>query len=345
MAAVSENSQDHPESIRLFHLVWAPLGLDRFRRFLDSYRTNPAGVPHRLHILFNGFDSADQTEPYRQLLMDLPHDTTILTRPVQDIQAYLDAARLVDTEYVCFLNSYSVILHSGWLATLFEFVRRGNVGMVGATGCHESFRTALRITRWRAPLGLGRAVQRWPGKLMAWTRDELRWRLRCWRARWLYEEFPNPHIRSNAFLLRRQVLLGFGFGPVRNKRDALLFENGKNSLTRRIMRSGQDVLVIGADRRGYRVDEWPTSQTFRNGDQANVLIADNRTRDYLAATADMRRLLARLAWGEPNNPLDSVIASRSFASLEPFPNPANVDHDRDQKQSAGASGDSLMEKE
>ena len=47
-------------SVTLVHLVWAPLGPEALARFLDSYRHHPAGVEHRLLMVFNGF-RADQT--------------------------------------------------------------------------------------------------------------------------------------------------------------------------------------------------------------------------------------------------------------------------------------------
>ena len=298
MAVASENPRPIKPPVTVLHLVWAPLGLQLFQGFLQSYRQCPAGMPHRLHILYNGFESGEQTTAFRQAANDISHDFTILERPVQDIQAYIDASRWVDTEYVCFLNSYSIILHSDWLANLYQHASQESVGLVSATGSYESFLTALIITRWRAPLALGLAVNRWPQNVLSWTKDELRWRLRCWKARWSHQLFPNPHLRSNSFMIRRDVLLRFDFGPIRSKRDALLFENGRSNLTRRVLRSGKQALVVGSDRRGYRIEEWPVSRTYRSGNQENLLIADNRTIGFLAATAEEREMLTKLAWGE-----------------------------------------------
>jgi hypothetical protein len=39
------------------------------------------------------------------------------------------------------------------------------------------------------------------------------------------------------------------------------------------------------------------ADVFRTGAQANLLVADNRTREFAEATPERRRQLARLAWG------------------------------------------------
>jgi hypothetical protein len=47
----------------------------------------------------------------------------------------------------------------------------------------------------------------------------------------------------------------------------------------------------------FEKERWPESHTFRSGDQHNLLVGDNRTRDYQHADPAMRRALAAMAWG------------------------------------------------
>lgn len=110
----------------------------------------------------------------------------------------------------------------------------------------------------------------------------------------------NPHIRSNAFLIKRDLLLSIAatanYG--RDKKECYDFESGPNSLTKRVIGKGLSVLVAGRDGRLYRESDWMESQTFRFCEQGNLIVADNHTRAYQEADATERGRLTRLAWGE-----------------------------------------------
>ena len=84
---------------------------------------------------------------------------------------------------------------------------------------------------------------------------------------------------------------------VLTKRGAYLFENGKHSLTKRVMRQGLKMIVVGRDGKGYEKEEWNRSGTFRQRNQENLLVADNQTRRYANADEAARNHLARAAWG------------------------------------------------
>ena len=117
------------------------------------------------------------------------------------------------------------------------------------------------------------------------------------RARLHYPVFPNPHLRTNAFVVRRDILLGLRVGDVDTKEGAERFESGSHGLTRQLRDRGLAALVVGRDGRAFGPEQWPTSGTFRSGEQANLLVSDNRTRQYAEGDVATRRRLASLAWG------------------------------------------------
>jgi hypothetical protein len=79
--------------------------------------------------------------------------------------------------------------------------------------------------------------------------------------------------------------------------DAYRFESGMLSLTRQVQALGLDVLVVDRDGRGYRPDEWASSDTFRQNGQKNLLIADNQTDSFAASNETEQEALCRRAWG------------------------------------------------
>jgi hypothetical protein len=111
-------------------------------------------------------------------------------------------------------------------------------------------------------------------------------------------EFPNPHIRSNGFMLRRDRLMLFKSLKFVTKDDACLFESGPDSLTATLRRSGLSAIVVGRDGKGYEVEDWWRSGTFRLGDQSNLLLTDNQSRTFAAMSTEDRATHMRMTWGD-----------------------------------------------
>ncbi len=113
-----------------------------------------------------------------------------------------------------------------------------------------------------------------------------------------FEPFPNPAIRTNAFMLRRADLLPFVRRPQRmSKAQSYEFESGINGLTKSLCSRDKRAIVVNSDGECFDIDKWPGSDTFRIGDQSKLLVDDNQTRGYQNSSRSQRRLLAALSWG------------------------------------------------
>jgi hypothetical protein len=247
--------------VSVVHLVWAPLGLPALERFIASYRAQPAGLPHRLVVIFKGFEKPEEAAGHAQLLNGLEYDSMFYSQPTFDLPAYAAAAMKFDASHFCFVNSESVVLAPFWLRTLRDAFADPGVGVVSATGSYERPHSFIPARR-----------RRWP-------------------------RFPNPHLRTNAFMLSRELMLSAHWPEIATKSRAWELESGNNGLTRHAWSRGLEARVVGRDGTAYRPHEWPSSATFRSGGQANLLVADNRTREWDEAGAAQRAKLSRLAWG------------------------------------------------
>lgn len=268
------------------HLVRAQNGLPPFTNFLEAYARNPGGAPHELLIVFKGFSGDGQLEPYRKLLKAVPHRELQVSDLGVDLRAYSVAGRHFEHAYFCFLNSYATPLDENWLAKMFGFAKQPQVGIVGASGSWESMYTNF-INGAMNPVPLHQRLMR------AFRRQA---------NRRLFFPFPNHHIRTNAFIISRQLMLQVWPRHIINKTTAYLFENGRNCFTQRVMRRGFKPLVVGRDGRAYEKEQWAASNTFRQSAQENLLMADNQTRNYAAADFATRQYLSRLAWGNEAKP-------------------------------------------
>jgi hypothetical protein len=255
--------------IAVVHLVWAPLGATLLKQFLEACHEHPAGIDHRLAVIFNGFDGPDDARlaEARAALAGTEYEAFRTERPVLDLEAYRQAAAEFDAERLCFLNSYSRPLAEGWLAKLAGPLDNPSVGITGCGGSYESAYSA-------APFWLRR------------------------RRRRDFDPFPNPHLRTNGFILSRELMLDLDWPPFSSKPAAWALESGRHSLSHQVWERGLDVLVVGRDGVAYPRERWQESATFRSGDQQNLLISDNRTLQYEEADAAMRRRLEDMAWGE-----------------------------------------------
>lgn len=263
--------------------------------FVESYRKYPAGIAHDLLIIWKGGGSASFS-PEAALVGDIPHRNLALNDIGYDLHAYFRAARQTAYDYYLFLNSFSVILADDWLLRFWTHVSRKDIGLVGATGSFESHYTyyCSLTVRERIPV-LGVDV-RVPG-FVRWSHRLV---IQRWRRRRLldwYEPFPNPHVRTNAFMISRENMLQVYPGPLLTKTRTHRFESGRDGLTHRILRMGLRVLVVGKNGIGYDVDDWPRSGTFWQEAQKNLLISDNQTRRFENSPAPVRDAMTRTAWG------------------------------------------------
>ncbi len=263
-------------SVAVVHLASGSLGVEPLEAFVRSYRAHDAGASHRLVVVFNRFEDASGAAGHRAALEAVEHEELWPDEPLQDLAAYLLAAARLDAERLCFLNSGSEILADGWLAALDRHTRRPEVGLAGATGTYESHVSGALHAPDRG------ALVRAAGGLLTWRS---------------FPRFPNPHVRTNAFMAQAQTIRGLRLPDLASKHGAHMLESGRRSITRQVLASGRQAVVVGRDGEAYPPERWPASRTFRSGEQENLLVADRRTREYGAADAGERARLAALAWG------------------------------------------------
>ncbi len=247
--------------VDVVHLVWAPLGPEPVERFAASYRAHPAALAHRLVVLLNGFGPDEDAATHLRALDGIEHETVRTPEPTLDLPAYAHAARVLDAAHLCFVNSHAEVLADGWLAALDGALAEPGVGLAGATGSYESPHSINPLRR-----------RKWP-------------------------RFPNPHIRTNGFIVGRDLFRDLRWPDVRTKAQAWELESGHAGMTAQVQARGLRAVVVDRDGGVHDPPAWPASATFRAGEQAKLLIADNRTRDWQDADAATRAKLSRLAWG------------------------------------------------
>jgi len=230
-----------------------------FERFLNSYRRNPAGIEHSLYVIFKGFAHNTDLKKAKALFNSVHHKPVLLGDDSLDIGAYIEWANLIEENLICVFNTASEILATDWLRKLAINLAMPNMGLVGATASYESLNELDSA----------------------------------------FTPFPNIHIRSTAFMIDRKLFLSITEGlKITDKIDAFHFESGPKSLTRQVLAKGKEVLLVGRNGRGYSPKFWAVSDTFRQGVQKNLLVADNQTRNFSALPWSEKREFVIRTWGD-----------------------------------------------
>lgn len=301
------------EPVALVHLVRSGNGPEPLRRFLDSYRAHPAGCEHRLVLLFKGFDDGEaELAAQRALARDLSIEEVRVSDEGLDLKAYRTAAGRLCAPRYCFVNSHSVIRADGWLGHLDRALQAPEVGMSGASG---SWASMLSYALFQAglPSAYRSVYEDRAGALSAFAaidrerkggaepiggiRGRVHTSIALAGMAVGFERFPAHHLRTNAFTIEHDLFMAVSRGPLRRKVQSHRLESGRDSITRRV--EGQRLAAVVVDRggRSHTHEDWPSSETFWQGRQRGLLIADNQTESYERGDADRRLLLARYAWG------------------------------------------------
>lgn len=297
------------------------------RAFLDSYRSHPAGPDHDLHVILKGFPDRNSAAAARALFGELPVQVIELDDKGYDVGSYFAAARAITNQRVIFFNTFTELLANDWLKKFDDALNLPGVGLVGATGSWQSHRSLYQASLKRAlywighpweyvhrddagrlPIRDSREAQHAPafatkrngaGAALGQIGRSLYHLIRFDQHLVSYAPYPNPHIRTNAFMVERDRFLALKIPSFRTKYDVYRFESGRDSLTNQIVAQGLRAVVV--DRKGnvYETAEWKASSTYWIDDQRNLLAADNRTRDYSAGTPFDRDRLQAHAWEEP----------------------------------------------
>lgn len=270
--------------ISVVHLVRNKNGIEPFRNFLASYLRNAAGVEHELLILYKGFNQEADIVPYEELLGVVPHTFIMITDFGFDLRSYFIAAEKCISKHYCFLNSFSVILDKDWLLKLYKHISRPGVGIVGATGSWGSI--------FPGKISSKKNISLWKKLMRPLALTVLRPYFSMY-----FDHFPNYHIRTNNFMIARDVFLKINRGVMLTKLHTYRLESGKCSITKQVEQMGLKPIVVGKDGEGYEKHRWDISNTFRRGEQKNLLISDNQSRKYDEEDLNWKQKWESFTWG------------------------------------------------
>ena len=296
--------------LSVIFLMWVPYGQDYLISFIESYLKFKPGVEHNLVILFNGCKEPEVINPYLDFLKSRKIDFAYLQlESGQDIAAYHWAASQLDTEYVLFFNTYSEIQYDNWGRNYLNAIKKKNVGCVGATGSWLSwfsygfqrakFLLSNNLTiRQNLPYFEAKKIKITSLSIVIPARITLLGALIKSIVKYNnFPKYPNPHLRTNAFIIKRELWLSLDFPGLDDKKQAHQFESGANSLTKQVLKSGKSVLVMNKHGELFEPEFWNKSKTLWSQGQRDLLVTDNFTKQYEVSPKDTQLAFQNFLWG------------------------------------------------
>ena len=107
-------------NICVVHLIRETNGIYPFKKFLNSYLKNKAGIDHNLLLIFKSDEKNPKIENYKNLVKGIPHQFLIIRDTDFDLGAYYLTTLRTNYKYYCFLNSFSQIRTDEWLLKMYK---------------------------------------------------------------------------------------------------------------------------------------------------------------------------------------------------------------------------------
>ncbi len=277
-------------------------GRQLFSNFAASYRKHPAGCPHTLIVVKKGFQNhPEEWDQWKTALAGV----SFLEREIPDeTYTFCDLVpREFPDRYILFLTAHSEILVDGWLEF---YMRHADPNrMLAAHGAHGTFYdgwndvnlhdrsqgTSSQIFRKRPRRAMINALYgtllRWfPGPRVSFENP--------------FNPPPESHLRTNAFMTPPGILDRIDWpapDELRVKRCTYIFECGRLGFSAQARKAGMEAFVVGSDGRKTPVAEAYSAETFACENQLeNMIVADNRTRDYDTSSQHARRRFEKNLW-------------------------------------------------
>lgn len=116
--------------------------------------------------------------------------------------------------------------------------------------------------------------------------------------------FPNYHIRTCTFMIKRDLFLEYASTQKfpQTKEDTYKIEHGENSLTNFIFNKGYKAVVVNSDGKIFEPENWVYSKTYNSSMENKSLFSDKHSEIYYLCDESEKRHFEVGTWGQYLNP-------------------------------------------
>ena len=113
-----------------------------------------------------------------------------------------------------------------------------------------------------------------------------------------FKLFPNPHIRSNCYMISAKDYINLDLNVCNYKVDTWKNESGRNGMTQQLLKKGYKIYVINKKGEKIKMHEWKKSETYAYKNQSQLIIEDKHTREYNKLDKRKKFFYSVNCWGD-----------------------------------------------
>ena len=263
----------------VLYLCFKPLGMSFLLEFIKSYKKFESGLDHNLIICFKLFNNNKEINEWKKNIdIDFEQYVDLNKLNDYDIGSYFRIAEKYDKSHILFLNTYTRINANNWLRIYANHFEKNTV--ISATASFAS-RSSQFFNFFYSDQPKIKQIVRG---------------LKCLKD---FKLFPNPHLRSNGFFINSEDLLKLNFNRLKfiDKYFCHLFESGRDSLTRQLLKKKFKLKIVNSDNKSFEIPNWKDSKTYSLNLQEKLIFKDNRTDDYDKSIGELKAKLKKTNWG------------------------------------------------
>jgi len=251
--------------------------IESFKDFLSNYKKFSSGLDHKLIICFKLLDET-RINHLQKMITNI--NFTSFIDPIKkndfDFGSYNRVAQIYPENQILFMNSHSYPICDNWLSKLIN--NSGENTLIGTSGSYESILDSLKLKK--------------KYKFFTYIYKKIIFKR-------IFNNFPNPHIRTSSFLIKGQIFLNYMSNKkINNKVDAWRIESGKDSLTNYFKLMNYYIYIINSDGDKFVEKDWKLSEIYNYLKQSKSIISDKHTRRYDTLNENDRQLSRKRVWGE-----------------------------------------------
>tara|TARA_B100000579_G_C22825950_1_gene853137 strand:- start:412 stop:1221 length:810 start_codon:yes stop_codon:yes gene_type:complete len=248
------------------------------KKFIDHYKQHDPGVDHELLICFKNFNKNDPIFEIQEL-KELKFTKFFDYKNYNDYDwgSYRRIASNFEDKIIFFMNCHSFPIVNNWLKIFIDNYRPKT--LLGPGASNESMvQSALNGIH---------SNKKFKSFLYALSNFVD------------FPLFPNPHIRSNCFMLSSKDFLNLKLSNKYrfNKKGTWINESGRNGMTNQLKKKNFKVFVVNAEGKLFDEKNWIKSSTYALNNQKKLIVSDKFSRIYEELSEEEKFKYTKLVWG------------------------------------------------
>lgn len=256
--------------------------LKKLKNFINKYKKNKAGLKHDLLICFKLIEKKNS----KKLIQFINKNLFIKKKFFFDTHRYNDfdfgsyyrVSKKYKNHAILFLNSNSFPQKKNWLKILMKHFSKNT--LIGST---SSFSSHANNSFYRKK-----------------NQTFFSYLKNIFYSNFLFERFPNPHLRTCNFLIHSNIFNEFmkQSRPIKSKYDAHILESGRKGLTNFFKKTNRKIFVINSDTKKFELENSYQSETFAINNQKKLIICDKHTEIYNKLNDTEKKSMSKRVWGK-----------------------------------------------